>query len=106
IQVNRLFKFGEAGQHHPVYVVVKGIRYERSYSLTRIDAQHVLLTVKKVHAGKVSTWFAEQAQVGDVIEFGQPYGDMTVLQQSSLLNFSETRSENTPLRHMFGRLRN
>ena len=100
IQVNRLFKFGKAGQHHPVYVVVKGIRYERSYSLTHVDAQHVLLTVKKVHAGKVSTWFAEQAQVGDVIEFGQPYGDMTVPQQASPLILLAAGSGITPMLSM------
>jgi len=100
IQVNRLFKFGEAGQHHPVYVVVNGIRYERSYSLTRVDAQHVLLTVKKVNAGKVSTWLTEQAQVGDVIEFGQPYGDMTLPAQTSPLILLAAGSGITPMLSM------
>lgn len=78
IQVNRQFNFGAAGQHHPVFVVVNGIRYERSYSLTQLDQQHVLLTIKKVAGGKVSQWAAETAQVGDIIEFGQPFGDMTL----------------------------
>jgi len=100
IQVNRLFKFGEAGQHHPVYVVVNGIRYERSYSLTRIDQQHILLTVKKVNAGKVTTWFAEQAQVGDVIEFGHPYGDMTLPAQTSPLILLAAGSGITPMLSM------
>jgi ferredoxin-NADP reductase len=100
IQVNRLFQFGEAGQHHPVYVVVDGIRYERSYSLTQLDQQHVLLTVKKVNAGKASTWFAEQAQVGDVIEFGQPYGDMTLPAQASPLILLAAGSGITPMLSM------
>lgn len=100
IQVNRLFKFGEAGQHHPVYVVVKGIRYERSYSLTRVDSQHVLLTVKKVNAGKVSTWFAEQAQVGDVIEFGRPFGDMILPQSANPLILLAAGSGITPMLSM------
>ncbi len=66
IQVNRLFKIGEAGKHHPVFARVNGIRYERTYSLTQFDDQHVLLSVKKVNTGIVSTWFVEQAQVGDI----------------------------------------
>src|SRR5690606_18238077 len=57
-------------------------------------------TVKKVHAGKVSTWFAEQAQVGDVIEFGQPYGDMTVPQQASPLILLAAGSGITPMLSM------
>lgn len=97
IQVNRLFKFGEAGQHHPVYVVVNGIRYERSYSLTQLDQQHVLLTVKVVNSGKVSNWFAETAKVGDVIEFGLPYGDMTLPQQPSPMLLLAAGSGITPM---------
>jgi ferredoxin-NADP reductase len=100
IQVNRLFKFGEAGQHHPVYIVIKGIRYERSYSLTRLDQQHVLLNVKKVNAGKVSGWLAEQAKVGDVLEFGQPYGEMTLPQQASPLILLAAGSGITPMLSM------
>lgn len=78
IQVNRHFKMGQAGQHHPVIVEVDGRRYERTYSLTQLDANIVLLTVKKVNKGVVSQWLTETAQVGDVLEFGQPYGDMLI----------------------------
>ncbi|ANF81581.1 oxidoreductase [Acinetobacter sp. NCu2D-2] len=97
IQVNRLFKFGEAGQHHPVYVVVNGIRYERSYSLTQLDDQHVLLTVKKVNKGKISNWFANTAKTGDIIEFGQPFGDMTLPQDASPLLLLAAGSGITPM---------
>ncbi len=41
---------------------LQGVRYERTYSLTQIDAQHVLLNVKKVDQGKASHWLCEQAQ--------------------------------------------
>ncbi len=44
----------------------EGVRYERTYSLTQIDAQHVLLNVKMVDQGKASHWLCEQAQIGDV----------------------------------------
>ncbi|MFV5463732.1 ferredoxin reductase, partial [Acinetobacter sp. 207] len=45
LQFNKKFQIGAAGQHHPVYMTIQGVRYERTYSLTQLDAQHVLLTV-------------------------------------------------------------
>lgn len=100
IQVNRLFKFGLAGQHHPVFITVNGIRYERTYSLTKLDDQHVLLTVKKVNAGIVSTWLVEKAQVEDIIEFGQPFGEMTLAQAPSPLLLLAAGSGITPMLSM------
>ena len=97
IQVNRNFKFGLAGQHHPVFAVVKGTRYERTYSLTRLDAQHVLLTVKKVNGGLVSSWFAEEATVGSLVEFGLPYGEMTVPKESTGIVLLAAGSGITPM---------
>lgn len=97
LAVNRHFQMGLAGQHHPVYVVVDGIRYERSYSLTQIDATHVQLNVKKVADGKVSTWLHEQAQVGDIIEFAAPYGDMTVAEKKQPLLLFAAGSGITPM---------
>jgi Flavodoxin reductases (ferredoxin-NADPH reductases) family 1 len=97
IQVNRLFKIGEAGQHHPVFARVNGIRYERTYSLTQLDDQHVLLSVKKVNTGIVSTWLVEQAQVGDILEFGQPFGDMTLVSNSTPLLLLAAGSGITPM---------
>lgn len=76
IKVNRHFKMGNAGQHHPIFVEIDGRRYERTYSLTKIDEHHVQLTLKKIEGGKVSTWLVEHAQLGDVLSFGEPYGDM------------------------------
>ncbi|OTG70466.1 oxidoreductase [Acinetobacter sp. ANC 4169] len=97
IQFNRHFKVGQAGQHHPIFVEVNGIRYERSYSLTQLDAQHVLLTVKKVDQGKVSSWLVEQAQVGDILEFGQPYGDMLLPTQAQPMVLLAAGSGITPM---------
>ena len=81
IHCNQHMQYGVAGQHHPVHVEIHGRRYERTYSLTRLDAHHVKLTLKKIEGGIVSTWLCEQAQVGDILEFGQPYGDMLVSEQ-------------------------
>lgn len=76
LKCNRLVKVGVAGQHHPVIVEIAGRRYERTYSLTQIDEQHLRLTIKKVADGIVSNWFMTESQIGDVFELGQPYGDM------------------------------
>ena len=97
IQVNRHFHMGQAGQHHPVFVVVDGVRYERTYSLTTLDAQHVLLTVKKVPQGKVSTWLVDQAKVGDLIEFSAPYGEMQVPKTTAPLLLLAAGSGITPM---------
>lgn len=97
IQFNRHFDVGQAGQHHPIFVSVNGTRYERSYSLTQLDAQHVLLTVKKVDQGKVSSWLAEQSKVGDILEFGQPYGDMLLPEQAQAMVLLAAGSGITPM---------
>ena len=97
LQVNKHFKMGQAGQHHPVFVVVNGVRYERSYSLSKIDDTHVLLTVKKVLGGKVSTWLLEQAQVGDILELGTPFGDMTLPKTTAPLVLLAAGSGITPM---------
>ena len=73
--VNSKFQMGQAGQHHPIWVEVDGVRLERSYSLTKVDAKHVRLTVKLVEGGKVSQQL-QNSQIGQIFEFGQPYGDM------------------------------
>ncbi|ALH95885.1 flavin reductase family protein [Acinetobacter equi] len=85
IQFNRKFNVGKAGQHHPVFVVIDGIRYERTYSLTQLSDQKALLTAKKVEQGKVSSWLVDQSKVGDILEFGQPYGDMLIPEQKSVI---------------------
>lgn len=97
IQVNRHFKMGQAGQHHPVIIEIKGIRYERTYSLTKLDAQHVLLTVKKVDQGIVSQWLNNKAKIDDVIEFGLPYGEMLLPQNAQTLILLAAGSGITPM---------
>ncbi len=97
LQFNNKFQVGAAGQHHPVYVTIRGVRYERTYSLTQLDTQHVLLTVKKVDQGKVSTWLVEQAKVGDILELGTPYGDMQLPVQVQPLILLAAGSGITPM---------
>lgn len=97
IKINHLFQFGQAGQHHPVIVEIHGRRYERSYSLTQLDHQHVLLSVKNVTDGVVSTYLNQQISVGDVLEFGQPYGDMCLPEQTDALLLIAAGSGITPM---------
>lgn len=96
-RVNSRFEHAQAGQHHPVTIMQDGRRFERTYSLTQLDQQHVMLTVKKVHAGVVSQWFIDQAKVGDVVEFGRPYGDMLLPQDQSPLILLAAGSGITPM---------
>jgi ferredoxin-NADP reductase len=65
--------------------------------LTQLDAQHVLLTVKKVDQGKVSSWLSDHAQIGDVLEFGQPYGDMLLPEQAQPMLLLAAGSGITPM---------
>ncbi len=96
-QTNKHFEKALAGQHHPVTITANGRCYERTYSLTQIDEQHVLLTVKKVNQGVVSNWLIEQSQVGDVLEFGKPYGDMLLPKSETVLLLVAAGSGITPM---------
>lgn len=84
LKTNKHVELGKAGQHHPVKVKIDGRAYERSYSLTQRNNQ-LVLTVKKIANGKVSTWLNDASQVGDIIEIGQPFGDMQIDQQSHVV---------------------
>ena len=97
IEFNRKFSVGEAGQHHPVFIVVNGIRYERTYSLTQVNAKRVLLVAKKVENGVASTWLLEQSKVGDILEFGRPYGDMVLPENNAPLILLAAGSGITPM---------
>ena len=90
IKTNKHFKMGEAGQHHPVIITSNGRCYERTYSLTQLDLNHVLLTVKRVQKGVVSQWFCDHAKMGDLVEFGLPYGDMLLPQTAAHLEQAES----------------
>ncbi|AOA58996.1 ferredoxin reductase [Acinetobacter larvae] len=78
IKTNRHFRMGQAGQHHPIKINIQERYYQRSYSLSQLDAQHVQLTVKRVKDGLVSNWLCDRAQKGDIVLLGEPFGDMTI----------------------------
>ena len=69
-----------AGQHINITTEINGVRYTRSYSPSLLPDQNrqFTITVKRMSGGKVSNWLHEQAQIGQVIELGAAFGDMTL----------------------------
>jgi len=78
LKPNRHFQGFKAGQHINVTVDVKGARLTRSYSLSDKPHEdgHLCITVKK--EGRVSRHLCEQAQIGDVLELGQAFGELAL----------------------------
>ena len=80
LQPNRHFAGFEPGQHVNVTVEIDGRRVTRSYSLTGIprDDGRLSLTVQKIDGGLVSGHLYTDCRVGDRIELGAAFGDMTL----------------------------
>ena len=80
LQPNHHFDGFRPGQHVNVTVKVDGRRVTRSYSLTgvpRADGR-ISLTVQRVDGGVVSGHLYTDLRVGDVVELGAAFGDMTL----------------------------
>ncbi|MGQ0530908.1 MAG: ferredoxin reductase [Panacagrimonas sp.] len=80
LQPNRNFAGFRAGQHLNLTAEVDGIRVTRSYSpadAPRADGR-VSLTVRHVPGGKLSTQLCLRTRVGDVVELGPAFGEMTL----------------------------
>lgn len=66
------------GQHVQLYVERDGVRCSRSYSLTRIAEDGCLeFAVKLQPGGRVSSFLLQQLCVGEVLELGQPDGELS-----------------------------
>lgn len=80
LQPNRRFAGFRPGQHVNLTVEIDGRRHTRSYSLTgtpRADGR-LSLTVQKVEGGVVSGHLFSEIRVGDVVELGAAFGEMTL----------------------------
>lgn len=80
LQPSRRFAGFQPGQHVNVTVEVEGVRLTRSYSPSagmRGNGQ-VRLTIKAIPEGRVSQHLVHRCQVGDVLELGTVFGDMTL----------------------------
>ncbi len=79
LRPNRHFSGFRPGQHVNVSVEVDGARITRSYSLTDIPrkSRRIALTVKRIEGGRVSNHLCTRIGVGDVLELGAAFGEMT-----------------------------
>ncbi|CAH0350341.1 NADPH oxidoreductase [Aquabacterium sp. CECT 9606] len=85
LKANRHCGAIQPGQHVNVSAEVNGRRVTRSYSPTRISrsGKRLSITVKQVDCGKLSQHLCRQAKVGDALEIGLAFGDMSLSQVSS-----------------------
>ncbi len=80
LRPNRNWQGFQPGQHVNLSTEIDGAKVTRSYSLVEPARADGLLaiTVKVIEGGKLSRHLAESAQIGDVFELGQAFGDMTL----------------------------
>ncbi|GAB3755312.1 ferredoxin reductase [Lysobacter olei] len=77
---NRHWRGFAPGQHLSLGAEVEGVCVSRSYSLSdvpRADGR-LSVTVRHVPGGKLSTHLCHHARVGDVLELGAAFGEMTL----------------------------
>ena len=91
LKPNANFQGFAAGQHVNLTVEIDGVRHTRSYSFSEAPAPTglIAITVKQVPNGRVSSHLVQQVRVGDVLELGQAFGDMTVAQTLPMLQTGE-----------------
>lgn len=78
LRPNAHWRGARPGQHLQLFVERDGVRHSRSYSLTRIAEDGCLeFAVKLQPGGRVSSFLLHRLCVGDVLELGQPGGDLS-----------------------------
>jgi ferredoxin-NADP reductase len=78
LQANGNWRGAQPGQHLQLYLERDGVRLSRSYSLTAVQADGSLqIAVKHQAAGRVSPYLLEHLAVGDVLELGPVYGELS-----------------------------
>lgn len=79
LQPNRHWRGFQPGQHVNLGVELDGVRMTRSYSLCdapRTDGR-IEVTIKHIEGGRVSRHLCQDARIGDVVDIGQAFGEMT-----------------------------
>lgn len=80
LQPNRHWAGFRPGQHLNIGAEIDGTRIVRSYSPSdapRADGR-IAITVKAIPGGKLSQYLCRDAKIGDVLELGPAFGDMTL----------------------------
>lgn len=77
---NRHWAGHRAGQHVNLGIEIDGVRMTRSYSPTAPPRADGLLpiTVKAIEGGRVSRHLCQDARIGDIVDLGQAFGEMTL----------------------------
>ncbi|MES2091119.1 MAG: ferredoxin reductase [Pseudomonadota bacterium] len=83
LKPNRHVGAFQPGQHVNVSAEVNGRRITRSYSPSHVPngKGRIAITVKKVDGGLFSQHLCHDVQVGDVLELGPAFGEMTLPEQ-------------------------
>jgi ferredoxin-NADP reductase len=80
LKVNRNWVGFVAGQHCNVTAIIAGRNITRSYSISSdpFDGRRVKITVRREPGGLMSEYLCNDIKVGDRLELGSPFGDMTL----------------------------
>ncbi|MFK3647264.1 ferredoxin reductase [Lysobacter enzymogenes] len=100
---NRHWAGAVAGQHLLIGARIDGALVTRSYSLSdapRADGR-IEITVKAIEGGKLSGYLHQRARIGDVLELGPAFGEMTLPERADVARvFLAAGSGITPLMAM------
>ncbi|MFP6850181.1 MAG: ferredoxin reductase [Pseudomonas sp.] len=78
LRTNGNWPGAQPGQHVQLFLERAGVRLSRSYSLTAVRPHGELqLAIKHQVGGRVSPYLLQRLAVGDVLELGQAYGDLS-----------------------------
>jgi stearoyl-CoA 9-desaturase NADPH oxidoreductase len=80
LRPNRHWRGLQPGQHVNVSLEIDGARVTRSYSPSHCaaDSRCIEITVKRIPGGRLSPHLCDRVQVGDVLDIGPAFGDMTL----------------------------
>ncbi|MGB4073664.1 ferredoxin reductase [Pseudomonas sp.] len=86
------------GQHVQLYLERNGVRLSRSYSLTALRPDGSLeIAIKRQVGGRVSPYLLEHLAVGELLELGPVYGELSWPEQAQGLLLLAAGSGITPL---------
>jgi ferredoxin-NADP reductase len=80
LRPNRHWCGAAPGQHINVSFEVDGRRVTRCYSPSAVPGRPdcIAITIKQIEGGRLSSALCQSAQVGDVLDLGQAFGDMSL----------------------------
>ncbi|WP_137818556.1 flavin reductase family protein [Pseudomonas sp. 2FG] len=98
LQPNGNWRGARPGQHVRLYLEVAGVRLSRSYSLTALHADGSLeIAIKRQPGGRLSNRLLDWVAVGQVLEIGQPFGELCWVEQAPGVLLLAAGSGLTPL---------